>query len=196
MQINGKIASTFWKGLFTLLPLYLTLYFLYWLITSIEATFSTALKNIIGTFYLPGMGLLTALLFIFITGLLFQTYATQHLNDSLNRLIAKLPVIGEIYGYIQSIVKYLTSSAKPEGQNVVMVHFDALDISILGIVIRNDFSDAPQGLGGDETMISVYLPMSYQIGGYTVLVPKDRATPVALSPNEALKWAFTGGIQK
>ena len=46
------------------------------------------------------------------------------------------------------------------------------NLRVLGFVTRADFSDAPSGIArGDE--VAVYLPMSYQVGGYTVFVPKS-----------------------
>ncbi|MCP0913215.1 DUF502 domain-containing protein [Legionella sp. 27cVA30] len=193
MYSKHKIISLFWRGLLTLLPFYLTLYFIFWLLQSIEAISSQVLQKILGTYYIPGMGLLTALLIVFLTGLLLQTYITRHMAFVVQRFMSRLPIIGDVYQAIQTFIKYLTSPTKPDGEDVVMVHFKALNIKVLGIVTRTSFDKAPAGIG-DDTLISVYLPMSYQIGGYTVYVPKDAVTKVELSQKEAMKWAFMGGI--
>lgn len=195
MTFKGKLSSIFWKGLLTLLPLYLTGYFLWWLLQSIESTFSQFLKPLIGSAYIPGMGLLSALIVVLMIGLLLQIYITQYLNSILNRFIIKLPVLGEIYESLQSIINYLTTPAKPGGEEVVMVHFEDLNMKILGIVTRTDFSHSPKGIG-QASFISVYLPMSYQIGGFTIYVPKSSVTPVDLNAKQALKWALLAGIEQ
>ncbi|WP_133129370.1 DUF502 domain-containing protein [Legionella yabuuchiae] len=195
MKMQGKLSSIFWKGLFTLLPLYLTLYFFFWLLKNIEITFGEALKLILGGFYFPGMGLIAALVLVFTFGLLLQIYITRYINDLLNRFISKLPVIGEIYDSLQSIVKYLTKPSTPGGEEVVMVEFEELNFRMLGIVTRKEFDNAPKGIG-KEGWISVYLPMSYQLGGFTVYVPERCVTKVNLSSKQALKWALIGGIKK
>jgi len=41
----------------------------------------------------------------------------------------------------------------------------------------------------------VYLPMSYQIGGYTVLVPRSACKPVEMSREEAMKFILTAGLK-
>lgn len=194
MQFKGKISSVFWKGLFTLLPLYLTLYFIVWLLQSIEATLKDPLQLLLGTIYFPGLGLITAFVIIFVIGLLMQVYITQYLNHLLDRLISKLPVVGDIYNSLQTMIKYLTASAKPKGQDVVMVQLEAIDAKVLGIVTRTDFEGVPDGMGG-KSDIAVFIPMSYQIGGFTIHVPKERVSKIDLSPKEALKWAFIGGIK-
>ncbi|GGI90028.1 DUF502 domain-containing protein [Legionella impletisoli] len=194
MKIKGKMSSIFWKGLFTLLPLYLTLYFLFWLLKNIENTFGGTLKLILGNFYFPGMGLIAALILVFTFGILLQIYITRYINDLINRFISNLPVIGEIYDSLRSIIKYLTKPSTPGGEEVVMVEFKENNFKMLGIVTRKDFEHAPKGIG-EEGWISVYLPMSYQIGGFTVYVPEKCVTKVNLNSKQALKWALIGGIK-
>ena len=194
MQLRGKISSIFWKGLFTLLPLYLTAYFLFWLTKNLESTFGGILKAILGSFYIPGMGLVSAIILIFGFGLLMQIYITQYLNDLLNRTISRLPLIGDIYASLQSIVKYLTKDASEGGEEVVMVRIEHMDMELLGIVTRKDFKDTPDGVG-HEAWLSVYLPMSYQVGGYTVYIPESRVRHVNMTPKQALKWALIAGIE-
>jgi uncharacterized membrane protein len=43
--------------------------------------------------------------------------------------------------------------------------------------------------------IAVYMPMSYQIGGYTLLVPEDKVTPLDLAPEAAMRLVLTAAIQ-
>ena len=42
----------------------------------------------------------------------------------------------------------------------------------------------------------MYLPMSYQLGGFTMIVPKDRVRDVAMSAEEALRFCVTAGVTK
>ena len=73
-MIKKKVSAIFWKGIFTILPIYLTFYFIYWLLSSIEKNAGELLKKIIGDWYYPGLGLLTAVVLIFIVGILMQVY--------------------------------------------------------------------------------------------------------------------------
>jgi uncharacterized membrane protein len=42
----------------------------------------------------------------------------------------------------------------------------------------------------------VYLPMSYQIGGYTLFLPRDCLTPVDLSFEDGMKLVLTGAVSR
>jgi uncharacterized membrane protein len=41
----------------------------------------------------------------------------------------------------------------------------------------------------------VYLPMSYQIGGYTLFIPREQAQPVDMSREDAMKFILTAGLK-
>ena len=51
------------------------------------------------------------------------------------------------------------------------------------------------GIGGGEDLVAVYLPMSYQIGGYTVYLPRSRLTETDLSVEQAMRIVLTGGVR-
>jgi uncharacterized membrane protein len=42
--------------------------------------------------------------------------------------------------------------------------------------------------------VAVYLPMSYQIGGYTTMIPRSAIQPVDMSIEEAMRFAVTAGM--
>jgi uncharacterized membrane protein len=61
-------------------------------------------------------------------------------------------------------------------------------------VSRADFEGLPEGVG-HKGEVAVYLPMSYQIGGYTLLVPRELLIPVRMSREEAMKFILTAGLK-
>ena len=58
---------------------------------------------------------------------------------------------------------------------------------------RQEFAGLPEGIG-DENKVAVYLPMSFQLGGFTVMVPREALEPVAMLIEEAMKFALTAGV--
>lgn len=42
--------------------------------------------------------------------------------------------------------------------------------------------------------VAVYLPLSYQIGGYTLLVPRSAVKPVDMSLEDAMRFTLTAGL--
>lgn len=190
--MKNKISNIFWKGILTLLPLYLTVYFLFWLLSSIENTMKHLIMAVSGGWYYPGFGLLLAIGIVFSVGIFVQIYASKRVVELFGDIIKKIPLISELYTSISSFTKYLSSSNKVDGQEVVIV--DCNGIELIGIVTRLDFSTAPKGVVKKGEIISVYIPMSYQLGGFTVYVPKEKTRKVEMDYKSALKWALMGGI--
>lgn len=50
------------------------------------------------------------------------------------------------------------------------------------------------GDDADDPIVAVYLPMSYMIGGYTVLLPRSALTPLDISFEDAMRFAVTAGL--
>ena len=68
------------------------------------------------------------------------------------------------------------------------------DMRLMGFVTRDHFSDLPGGVA-NEGDVAVYLPMSYQIGGYTVFMPRSQITPVDMSRERAMRFVLTAGLR-
>jgi uncharacterized membrane protein len=63
----------------------------------------------------------------------------------------------------------------------------------LGFLTREDFADLP---GFDPDRVAVYLPMSYQLGGFTVIVPRSRIREVPMKAEDALRFCVTAGVSR
>lgn len=46
----------------------------------------------------------------------------------------------------------------------------------------------------EEGSILVYLPLSYMIGGYAVLMPRSAVRPLDMSMDEAMRFTLTAGV--
>jgi uncharacterized membrane protein len=78
---------------------------------------------------------------------------------------------------------------------VVMVQIGDSRARVLGLVTREDFSDLPPGIGAKDS-VAVYVPMSYQLGGFTTIVPRSAIQPVNMTMEEAMRFAVTAGLSK
>ncbi len=48
----------------------------------------------------------------------------------------------------------------------------------------------------EHRMIGVYMPMSYQIGGYTLYVEAHKVIPLDISVEDGMRIALTGGMRR
>ncbi|HEX5514069.1 MAG TPA: DUF502 domain-containing protein [Gammaproteobacteria bacterium] len=189
-----KLSSLFLQGLAAILPIAVTIYLLYWTGSSAEALLGGLLQRILpADLYVPGMGLAAGVLLTLLLGLLLNAYLVQAVWHWLEGLMARIPLVKTIFSATQDMMRLLSPAAQKELSQVVMVPLGDSGYRILGFVTRQDTSDLPPGLGDADT-IAVYTPLSYQIGGYTLLVPRSSVTPIDMSVEQAMRFALTAGV--
>jgi uncharacterized membrane protein len=185
----GKI---FKRGLIAVAPLALTLALLLWLFNTLEGIFSVPIKAIIGAqYYFSGLGILVALVFIFLIGTIINNWIAQKVSTAFEKLLRRIPFVKTLYNSIGEMMSYFQSKETQKEEQVVIVEIDGM--KLIGLVTRESFTGLPKGIG-EEGDIAVYLPMSYQIGGYTVILPKERVKRIAMSVEEGMRFAVTAGV--
>lgn len=189
MKTIGRILL---KGLLTILPIGLTLYFVYWLGVTAETLLSGPLKWVLPQgFYRPGMGLVAGFIVMFAVGLLVNAYVVRRVLAFGESLVLRIPVVKTVYAALRDLTGLMRGGGSSELERVVLVRFGSA--RLIGFVTQED-ATIP-GVGSDATLVAVYLPMSYQIGGYTLYLPRDRIEPTDLSVETAMRIVLTGGLQ-
>lgn len=187
------IGKTFLRGLAAVLPLTITLAIIFWFFDIIEKTLGSVLKSLIGpSLYFPGLGVLVALVLVFLVGILINAWIVQKMQDWTDRILKKIPFIKTIYGSVCDLMGFFNNPGKKMGASVVMVEFGGM--RSMGLVTRENFSELPDGIGKDEELL-VYIPLSYQIGGLTVVVPRSAVKPLEMTVEQAMRFTLTAGIQ-
>jgi uncharacterized membrane protein len=186
----GRIFVT---GLLTVLPLILTLYFAVWLLTVLERFFGKQVKLLLPDhWYHPGMGLVVAIVLIFAVGALMHAWVFRRIFRRLELLLLRVPVVRSVYSALRELLG-LFGDQKGQALRVVMVTLTD-GTRLLGFVTRDDCSDALKGADSRDT-VAVYLPMSYQVGGYTVFVPKSALTNIDMAREDAMRFILTAGLK-
>ena len=193
----SKLSSIFLKGLIAFFPVLLTVYLIAWITTRLDAIFSDPFKSILpATLSFPGIGLLLVLALIFCVGLIVNSLSMQPFVRWIEARIQKLPVVSSIYNPLKDVTQLFANSHSGHGpQKVVMVRLPEMGgIEAIGLVTRDRFADLPQGTIV-EGSLAVFIPFSYGIGGFTLIVPKSQVRETNLSAEKALQLAITGWVK-
>ena len=188
-----RLGSILLKGLVTILPIGLTVYFVYWLGITTESLLSKPIKWVIDDAnYWPGMGLVTGFLILFLVGLAVNAFLVRKLLAAGEELLLRVPVVKTVYSAIRDMTRLVnTDKKKSDLDRVVTV--DVGVGKLIGFITQEHASTL--GIGGDEDLVAVYLPMSYQIGGYTVYLPRSKVTETDLTVEQAMRIVLTGGVR-
>ena len=104
-----------------------------------------------------------------------------------------VPLVRSIYGAVKDMIG-LFGDAKARRSRWCRSPCRGSDWRVLGFVTRSDFADLPPGVG-TPAEVAVYLPMSYGIGGYTVIV-RTAITPLDMSREDAMKFPHRGSRRR
>ena len=189
------LSATFLKGLAAVLPIAITLYLIIWIGTMAESVLCSMLRWLLPpNWHAPGMGLVAGVVFVLVMGLLLNQYVVQRYWQVIeNRFFQRIPLIKTVYGAVQDLMSLFANQKGDALHQVVQITLGETNFRLIGFVTREDFTELPSGLGNEET-IAVYLPMSYQIGGYTVLLPRSAVQPIDMSIEDAMRFAVTAGM--
>jgi uncharacterized membrane protein len=192
MKYLGRIFLT---GLLTVFPVLATLYLLIWMFTTVESFLGRPLQLLIPMgYYRVGMGLAVGVAVIFVIGVLMRAYIVRRLFALAERILLNVPFIKTIYAALRDFFGLFAGADDKVALQVVTVKLPGSDMRLMGFVTRDNFSDLPEGIAADEE-VAVYLPMSYQIGGYTVFMPRSQITPIAISREQAMRFVLTAGLK-
>lgn len=191
--MKPHLGRIFVTGLLTLIPAVATIYLMVWLVGAIDRLFGKPLRWLMpGDTYLAGMGIVVAIGVVFGVGVLMHGVLFRQIFRRAEAALLAVPLARSIYGAVKDLIG-LFGSGGPAMQ-VVSVTLPGSSWRLLGFVTRTEFTDLPAGVGG-AAEVAVYLPMSYQVGGYTVIVPRDAVRPVEMSREDAMKFILTAGLK-
>ena len=178
----------------TILPVVLTLYLLYWLAVSAESVLGGMIQLLLPkSLYWPGMGLIAGLIAIFVVGLLMHAYVVQRLFARVEQLFYHMPLIKSVYRAIRDFFDYFSPTSKKEFEQVVAVSIGNTGMQVIGFVTQANPEHLPEDFREQDNIL-VYMPLSYMIGGYAVLVPRSAVRPLDMKMEEAMRFTLTAGV--
>jgi len=192
-------------GLFTLLPLVVTLYILKSIFSTLIGIFEGPLRWVSAHAGLaePPMWFLgltsgvATLLLLVVVGALVGNFVGRQLMNWLDDLMLHTPVVKGIYGATKQLIGAIQSNQDVEGKGggfkeVVVVEWPHEGSYTLGFVAHRDCAWA---LEGGERMMAVYIPTAPNpTSGYVVMIDAAKVREAHISPDQALTWAVSGGV--
>jgi len=102
----NKISSLFLQGLVAVVPIVLTLYTVYWLVTTLEAMLRPVVP---AAYYVPGSGLILSVALIFLVGVLVDFFLFEKLLALGQAILNRVPIVKTIYRALTDLFGFLTN---------------------------------------------------------------------------------------
>lgn len=185
------------RGLTILLPLVITIALAAWLLTTIETWLSPMWIAILGqNYYFHGLAFISFLIIAILVGFSARWAFVHALWNMPGKVMARMPVLRTLYSTVSDVFD-LMSGTNFTDESVVLVTMPGSEIRLIGIVTKKSGDDSDQlSKLLDDDHIAVLLPMSYNVGGYMIIVPRSAVEPLDMSPSEAMQLTISGGLGK
>jgi uncharacterized membrane protein len=187
-----KIFQYFLQGLLVTAPLAITIYIIYWFVSSVDSwipiiTEKDAAGNVINRNY--GLGFVVIIVALVAIGFLSSNFITSKLFDLFDRWLERTPGIRFIYSSVKDFFEAFAGNKK-KFHRAVLINIHSTDVWQIGFITDDDAAEL-----GMKDYITVYVPMSYSFAGNTYIVPHSKVRTIEnISAGEALKYTISGGI--
>jgi uncharacterized membrane protein len=194
-HISTFLWNIFTGGLIAILPIALTV-----------TIFNSCLKLFIGWLEplrriispailqtMPHAEIVITIGFIFIVGTLYNHFILDRIIHSIEKLVARIPLVRLVYSGIKQLVKAFGSQDKLSFQRVVLVHFPRQGIYSIGFLTSQlSPAIAPHT---DTVFYTVFIPTTPNpTSGFCIIAPESELINSSLSSQEAMAMIISGGI--
>ncbi|MGC8493870.1 MAG: DUF502 domain-containing protein [Syntrophobacteraceae bacterium] len=191
----------FWKnvsrGFVVIIPFWVTFTIALWLLVRIERLMGGAVKYVLPFLYFPGMGIVFTIVVLYLAGrFMDKDRPGFDLTRFAGRQMEKTPYVKTVFTGVRDIIRSLSMLGErgQDAKQVVLVSLGG-DARILGLVTAEEVPSI-HAASNDATMVAVYIPFSYQLGGFTVFVPRNLLQKVDISAPQAMEIILSAAMAK
>jgi len=188
-----RILRYFFQGLLVMVPVGLTVYIVAFTMVKLDVWVNGLLVRAGAEWCAPGVGVPVALGAVVLAGWLMDLWVFRKLWGLLDRTLEKLPFVKSIYSAIRDTMQFLFGE-KQSFSKVVMVELPGMPHGVMGMVTNEE--PAREVGPAAEGLLGVYVPMAFNLGGYTLYVPADKVRPVDMAVEDAMGFILSGGAAR
>lgn len=184
-RIAGFLFRSFLQGIVILGPIGVTAYAIYFVFRSLDGLLPWISEQT------PGVGFAIVVAIITLVGYAgTRSFFGRWIVDGFGFLLEHTPGVKHIYSSVKDVMDSFVGDKKKFNHPVWVRTNAAPEIWRIGFLTQNNLTDV-----GQPHMVSVYLPHSYAISGWVIIVSINDVKPVqGMNAAESMKFAVSGGI--
>ena len=195
MNVAKHIKSKFFTGLFILIPLIVTVYIVYAIISFFEPLVAPIVKNVFfrlsgREIYIPGVGFVLFIVITYITGMLASNYFGKTALSRGEKILKRIPVVKTIYGSVKDMTEAFSSNKVKSFKEAVLVEFPFPGRYTIGFVTKRiEIEEKP--------FCTVFIPPTpIPTAGFLIMVREEDLKFLDISIDTAVKYIISLGTTK
>jgi len=187
-RLAAFLSARFAAGVVVLVPVAITVVILQFVFFFLDDFLGPGIESLVGR-NLPGIGLLTLILLIFVVGLFAMSRYIRGASGQIERLVVKLPGIGAIYGVGKKMTDSFSGTGNGEGfGRVVTAEYPRDNVWSIGFL--TGFTQLDGSLHAFVYFPTAPMPNS----GWIAVISAERVFDTDLSPQEAMQAVLSSGL--
>ncbi|MHC4479688.1 MAG: DUF502 domain-containing protein [Planctomycetota bacterium] len=187
-----KHGTILLNGFVVVAPILITFYVVGAAVWWLDRTVRLGLSRLGWQDPIPGLGVLVGLAAIYAVGLLARTWLFGWLISLGERIVDRIPLVKSLYSAVRDLLQFLGGTKEESRGKPAVVKSEDGKVLMLGLITQEK---PGKFLPDDAERVAVYLPMSYQLGGYTLFVPPEAVQEIeGLSVEDLMKLTLTAGV--
>ena len=184
-----RFRRYFIAGFFVIVPLLISVYALVKIFEIVDGLTTPLYDRLLGQ-RLPGLGTLTTLVVIVLTGAFATNVIGRRVLQRTEGWLLRVPLFRTIYAPVKQLVVAFSPENEAGFKRVVMVE-DPKRGFLLGFLTREFTVDRGHGT---ESMLAVYVPTNHLYLGDVVICERDHATFPDITVEQGIRIFLTGGM--
>ncbi len=188
-KIRVFFKKYFITGLLVLLPIWAT----YYVLTALLGVIDGILADLPAQFFghrIPGMGIITLILFVVFVGMLSANYLGSRIVKTSDELLQRVPLVRGVYFTVKQVME--TFSMKHQFHGVALVEYPRKGCYSVGFM-TGEMQGSTVGMSGK--FVTVFVPTTPNpTAGFLLILPEAEVSKLGISVEEGMKFIISLGL--
>ncbi len=199
-----RIRSNFLTGIIFVVPIFVTIYFVWWAINFIDNKAQPFIPerfdpNVIWNiqeklgFQIPGVGVIFFIIFTTIVGSLTKGLFGRTITGWISSAINQFPGVRSIYGALKQIIETIFANRENSFQHACLIEYPRKGVYAVGFISKSADGEVVNKSG--KSLYAVFIPTTPNpTSGFLLYFPQDEVQILDMSTEEAAKLIISAGL--
>lgn len=189
-HLEKKLAA----GLLVAVPLGITVVTLRFLFHLADGVLAPVMRRVAASFfgagfYIPGLGMISALIVVYVFGILATNVFGRPILNYWDRLLTRIPLVKTIYVSSKQLMDVLRNRGRSSFRRAVYVDFPKQGSYAVAFITNETMA------ASGKRYYTCFVPSSPNpTSGYVLVLGEDQVYPTSLSVEDAVKVVMSGGM--
>ncbi len=188
-KIWRSLRQQFLLGLVALLPIYVTVRVLVFVVHYVDQSMAPLLAAYLPV-HIPGLGVIATLCIVLLAGFLARLVVFRQVTRTVERWIDSIPGVRTVYSAVKQVVSPLLGDDGHKAfKQVVGIEWPGNDLWVVCFLVKDDHIQP-----GPDDEVLVFLPTNHLHLGFVIATRRSKLHPIDMTIEEALKTQFSLGV--